>query len=313
MKALHGITIARCLSVVLMALALGACRDRQGFLPKSGGRTYEVLVVADREGIVARALSTPVEALPQAEPSFDVSTVDSAGFNASLQLARSIVVVSIDPDLYTTTRIHYEKNVYARPQMVAYIGSPSIAVLRRDIGRHGAMLRRLLERFETNATIARMEGHRNTEAEQMVKEMFGVEMKIPMDFTASKRGKDFLWLSNNSPTAMQNIVVYRARPARSVAEFVAQRDSAMGRNIKGETDSMEMTTVAATTRGTKTKERGREVDVYRGLWEMRGDAMGGPFVSHTVGNVTAEAFVFAPGNKKRNYLRQAEAALYTLK
>ena len=46
---------------------------------------------------------------------------------------------------------------------------------------------------------------------------------------------------------------------------------------------------------------------------MKGDCMGGPFVSHTVGDITAEAFLFAPGKKKRNQLRQLEAALYTLK
>ena len=46
--------------------------------------------------------------------------------------------------------------------------------------------------------------------------------------------------------------------------------------------------------------------------------MGGPFVSHSVldyvsGNIiTAEVFVYAAGQKKRNALRQAEALLYTL-
>ena len=57
----------------------------------------------------------------------------------------------------------------------------------------------------------------------------------------------------------------------------------------------------------------------RGLWKIRnGEAMGGPYVSHTRLDqvngrvVTAEAFLYAAGQKKRTALRQAEAILYTL-
>jgi hypothetical protein len=57
----------------------------------------------------------------------------------------------------------------------------------------------------------------------------------------------------------------------------------------------------------------------RGLWRIiDGEAMGGPFVSLTRLDmvrgrvVTAEAFLYASGQKKRNALRQAEAILYTM-
>ena len=58
----------------------------------------------------------------------------------------------------------------------------------------------------------------------------------------------------------------------------------------------------------------------RGLWKiLDGEAMGGPFVSLTRLDqvngrvVTAEAFLYAAGQKKRNALRQIEAILYSLK
>jgi hypothetical protein len=58
----------------------------------------------------------------------------------------------------------------------------------------------------------------------------------------------------------------------------------------------------------------------RGLWKIiDGEAMGGPFVLLTRLDqvngrvVTAETFLFAAGQKKRNALRQSEAILYTLK
>jgi len=56
----------------------------------------------------------------------------------------------------------------------------------------------------------------------------------------------------------------------------------------------------------------------RGLWYMENDMMGGPFVSHARVDrpngrvVVVEGFVYAPEKKKRDMMRQLEAALYTL-
>ena len=41
--------------------------------------------------------------------------------------------------------------------------------------------------------------------------------------------------------------------------------------------------------------------------------MGGPFASVTRQGVTVEAFVYAPGGKKRNLMRQLDAVLYSLR
>ena len=52
---------------------------------------------------------------------------------------------------------------------------------------------------------------------------------------------------------------------------------------------------------------------------FNGGSMGGPFYSHTRVDeinqrvITVEGFVFAPGTKKRNHIRQLEAAVYTVK
>jgi len=55
----------------------------------------------------------------------------------------------------------------------------------------------------------------------------------------------------------------------------------------------------------------------RGLWQMVGTEMGGPFVSlwRQVGDsvLGVTAFVYAPGKSKRNLMRRLEASLYTLK
>jgi hypothetical protein len=105
---------------------------------------------------------------------------------------------------------------------------------------------------------------------------------------------------------MQNICIFRGDNI----------DSMLHANIKGETDDAFMR--IADNRMTTTKEKEGERLIRRGTWEMEGDAMGGPFVSHTLidksgkPTVTALAFVYAPEMKKRNLMRQVEASLYTL-
>ena len=100
---------------------------------------------------------------------------------------------------------------------------------------------------------------------------------------------------------------------------MAARDSVMMRGIPGERTGMYMRTVPGSVRCGLAKEKGRTLMISRGLWEMRGDAMGGPFVAHSMVDsargrvVVAEAFVYAPESRKRNLIRQSEAALYTLR
>ena len=55
----------------------------------------------------------------------------------------------------------------------------------------------------------------------------------------------------------------------------------------------------------------------RGMWNVVGDFMAGPFLAYTVVDevhgrlITVEGYIYAPGKNKRDYLRQLEAILYT--
>ena len=298
-------------ALLLLLFALVSCRNG-GLLPRSGGQLYEVLLVGDTAGMVRSVLSADVE-----------------GF------------VDINAEAYTRPSIRSERNVWAQPQTVVHIGAPSAMALRNSIDSVGRRLRFLLNRSEMKKQLSILRHERNFKAEKLAMKMFGIELWIPADMIASKQGKDFLWLSNNSATMMQNIVVYRdwspvnasdakanhiGRDVKTVGfidsesrYFIGARDYMLGRNILGETDSMHMATVPESV---LTDGRG----FYRGLWMMTGDAMGGPFVSRAFllqqsgrqGNlvcrhIVVEGFVFAPGKTKRNAIRRLEAVLNTMR
>ena len=297
-------------ALFLCLLLFVACDNRGGsLLPPSGGKLFETLLVGDSDDIVRNALQTDMPGLPQSEPQWDVSSIDSSAFGASLKVTRNIVVVRTSPALYSTVRIRYERNVWAGPQLVVTLTAPTFRMINDSIHRVAPTLLRLLNRAEMGKTLTLLRTQRNVKMESVVDSLFHIKMWIPLDMTASRVGKDFLWLSNNSPTVMNNIVIYRT-PLN--ASFIACRDSALGRNIKGETDRMHMATVAETV---KQNDKG---SFFRGLWEMEGDNMGGSFVSRRVkardgkSMLTIEGFVFAPGKNKRNAVRQLEASLLSV-
>lgn len=309
------------LLLMVTVAMLFSCKDgAKSMLPKSGGRPYEVLVVAaDRtcKAVMDSLLTQDAPGLPQSEPMFDVSMIDSAWFNQTAKMARSIVVVTVDPLRFTSTRIRYEKNVWAKPQMIVYVNTPSVKALKHDIKKNGDMLTDLLTRAEMNVALSMLGKGGNHKAEKYIEKKFGVSMKIPSDMKSEKRGHDFLWLSDNVASGMRNICVYTYKGNKlDATSFLTARDSIMKTNIPGERPEMYMQTSVESVTAELKKEKGRTMMVCHGLWEMHADAMGGPFVSvSTIDSarnriIVTEAFIYAPEMKKRNLIRQTEAVLY---
>ena len=305
---------ARLLAATATLLAATAC-GQQSLMPKSGGRPYEVVVVDDYSGTVRKALQLPVEGLPQEEPQFDVSAISSDQYNLTAQTSRSIVVTAID-EKKERISIRYERDALAKPQLIIYLTAHSEKQLMDNAPQWGRQIRTLLNNHETAIATAHLHDNHNAEAEKRIKEMFGVSMLVPADMTASKRGDNFLWIATNGIEGMRSICLYTIPRGH---DFADMRDSVMKRNLPGETDNMYMQTRREGLKNEKTATAEGQPTVWRGLWEMENDAMGGPFVAHVVGLpekeslLVAEAFVYAPETTKRNKLKLTEAALHTLK
>ena len=156
-----------------------------------------------------------------------------------------------------------------------------------------------------------------------LKKVLGCDMLIPPDIAKMKIGKDFIWASNDGLQTVQNIVVYAypysTQKVFDKHSFIALRDTFMGRNIPGYNPGSVMQTNPECVDVRNYTQNGQFIQEARGLWEMSGDAMGGPFVSQSrvdsVNNrvIVTEAFVYAPSKMKRSMIRRLEASLYTLR
>ena len=301
------------LSIILLALTaltLASCDESTG-KPASSNRPYQVLLVGDRDGILYHELTAPVKGLPQPEPHFDVTSADDIrGTSAPWQkLTRSIVAVVIDKRA-KDTHMALQRDVYAKPQLILTITAPSVASLRRYVADRRGSICRILDAFELGCQKHALKTHHNEDFDKKIHLMFGIDMLIPVEMQSSKEGKDFLWLSNNQNEGLQNICVYRVKD--NGRSFLQVRDSVMKANIPGEKDGMYMETTAVC------KDNAyKGTAFYRGIWDMKGDAMGGPFIAIELRQASfiiyIEGFVYAPEDKKRNKVRELEAVLYTAK
>ena len=314
---------------IMMAVVVTACKDGHLAAPQASGRPYEVLVIIDKETWEAPAgralfnvLDTDIPGLPQPERSFHISQVDPKDLNRTLSIFRNIIEVNIDPTQFTQTRMKFVRNVYAEDQVILHINSPSPESFAQHVAEHGQDIIDFFTKTEINRLCKSLERKYSKLTYDLAKEIFGCELRAPEELKNFKRGKDFFWTTNNTATGMVSLIMY-SYPYEGPETFnkryiLHKRDSVMRINMPGSDPDMFVQTDTAFTAVRPIVVHHRYAMEARGLWYMRNDAMGGPFVSHsrvdTEHNrvVVIEGFVFAPEKMKRGLMRRMEGALYML-
>ena len=129
------------------------CKGDNPLQPKSGGRPYEVLLVDDDQGVVRSQLTVDMVGLPQPEPWFDVVLTDSAGYQSNGKTMRNVVKVDVSPGAVERTVLRYERNVFAAPQIIVHVVTPSLQALHNEMPQLGGRLRTLLNNAERRKQI----------------------------------------------------------------------------------------------------------------------------------------------------------------
>ena len=259
-------------------------------------------------------------ALPQPEPLCRLIQVKKSKIHGSYLLVRTRIVVNIPAAEFS---VRLSRNENASPQTVIRISARSPQQLREKLNPE--KLRQLVDETELEhlaSIISTNPSKQNREMQQLVKKNFGISMNIPAEMQASKKAKNFIWISNNASSGMKNLILMKVKSKERRAEKVKseerrvknsdafspqekqQIDSMLRTNMPGETDSMYMMIPVLS---------------ERGLWEMKGDAMGGPYVMQRIRRGKTEdeiiiiGFVYAPEMKKKILIKQLEAAISTIK
>lgn len=304
------------LTSCFLLLFLASCTlggGRNGKLPKSTGQPYEVVLEGDTDSIVTKILTEEVPALPQPEPLCRLIQVKKGKTHGSYLLVRTRIVVNIPAEEFS---VGMSRNENASPQTIIRISARSPQQLKEKLNPE--KLRQLVDEAELEhlaSIISTNPSKQNREMQQLVKKNFGISMNTPAEMQASKKAKNFIWISNNASSGMKNLILMKMKEVKSEeqrmknsdalsAQEKQQIDSMLRTNMPGETDSMYMVI---------------PVLAKRGLWEMKGDAMGGPYVMQRIrrgktgDEIIIIGFVYAPEMKKKILIKQLEAAISTIK
>lgn len=296
----------------------------------SQGSPYELIVVANQpqwEGelgdTLRSVLTAPIPYLQQTEPLFDVLRVTNQGYDNIITRHRNILINNINPEFKeTSASVEYDLN--ASPQVVVTISGPTEQDITKYVSDNREQIVQVLENAERDRDVVYGQKFSVVNLDKLIKDKFGFEMKIPMGYTLRNEGEDFLWISYEYPTASQGLLIYKypaVDGARSLAldQLVAARNKYAAK-IPGPSEGSYMTTFMDYTPDYRTyRLDGRLWAEMHGLWDVKGDYMGGPFVSYSTVDtatgevVTIDCYVFSPKLPKRNFVRGVEHLIHNVK
>jgi len=292
---------------------------------KAQSAPYELLLVTNKEWLKTEAgvalmdvIKAPIEGLPQVEESFKVTTINESAFTSTFKVYGNIVFAQVGSK-FKEPEMRIAKDEYCSPQIIIFLSAPDDQSFMALVEARKQQIMDLLNEHELKRECSFLKNRYSGAVMRQAQKQFGVSVKAPEDIDDVKVGRDFFWSSASKQEFRTNVCMYTL-PLKdlSLDEFVASRDSVMKINIPGEREDQWMETDPRTVTNRLIDVEGRSVMEVRGLWDMRNDAMGGPFVSYIQVDtlnarlLVAEGFVFAPEEKKRPIIRQLEAALRTI-
>lgn len=324
------------IAAVLISLTLfSSCfnEDKEIKKARSVGGTSEILLVTQNDeqwnGAMGQAVRDFFEqeqyGLPQPEKNFKVSHINADALNDMFKKHRNLIIAKIDKDRENPL-IETQENWTSEPQYVIRITAPSQESWVKIFESQKEGLKLI---FDKNERARFSDFFRPTTDYKIVnklKEQFGISMNIPEGYFIGIDQDDFMWIRKETDDMSMAFMIYEL-PYKDTADLnpdniIRVRDSIVKKYIPGPIDGSYMTTdkefLTPVFKTLPDFQAGYAVET-RGLWNVVGDFMAGPFVSYSIVNpestkiITAEGWVYYPNKEKRDLLRQQESILYSMK
>ncbi len=319
--------------ILLLAMLAVACTTDGPRKPAASGKSGEMLVVMNKtrwEGnageIIKDAFMSYIPMLPQAEPHFNLFHIEPSNFTKLFETHRNIFVVEFDPSL-ERGRIEAKRDPWAYPQMVINVKVPNEEVLLRIMDNNDASFINYYLKTERERLINAYGRMINHQARNVVRNNLGLDITVPEGYFVAKQEDNFVWLRQTGTReelelgVLITVMPYKHPDTDFNHQIIRERrDSITRMHIPGTFPNTYMITYP------DIPHMFDEInfnEIYaveaRGLWRIKNDYMGGPFVNITFVDeknsrlINLDGFVYAPKFDKRDYLRQVEALMYSVK
>jgi len=310
--------------ILIAALVFVSCTDDTKVVLASSGNLNEISIVAEDqlwEGSVGKALknvlSKPIYGLPQQEPLFRLRQIPPRVFSGFVTKSRTIII--IENNKQKNTRLLLNK--YASPQTVIVVSGMTSREIIEEFKKNSKEIIKRIKETEIKEKQRRIRKALNSS--QVLDSIFNIKLNYPSIYRVAVADRNFVWLRKDTKSGSVNLSVFQTPLTANklnAETIITIRDSVSKQKIPGPTKETYMSTemqyksVLASTKISKYK--GQEL---RGLWEVKKQFMGGPFINFSVVDsinnriLFFDGFVYSPGTEKANYVFEIEAIIKSLK
>jgi hypothetical protein len=318
--------------IVLFILVLStiySCNESKGekYLPKSVGAINSLSVIIDNDlwkgeigDEIRKYFAAPVDGLPWDEPQFSIHQMPPVVFSDFVRNSRNIIIIEKD----ITSKSGIKNDVYSRPQKIGYFSGENEEEIIHLIQKNAPAMVAEMKQQELAEKQKRIK--RSLNKETALKEKLGVSLTMPSVYKIAKEEDNFFWIDREILKGSMNILVYEmplhsiSNDSTQIESIIKMRDSIGKKYIPGPIEGSYMSTEKAYAPYLFEAEiAGRPALEVKGMWDVTGYFMAGPFINYIVEDpekdrlIVAEGFTFAPSTNKRDYMFELEAILKTLK
>ena len=304
----------------VLVFTLSCSESQQGLLPSSNGNINNVSVVINEElwdgkvgEVIRENFGRPIYGLPQIEPVFSLSHIPSRIFTGFATKSRTILKI----DISETEGVFNFKNSYATPQRIIQITGKTPENLISTINKNLNSIFSTLYFSEIQEKQRRIAKSLNLTKE--IKNSTGIALRFPSAYRIAKVDSGFVWIRRDIETGSVNLFIARFKDKRE-RTIIQIRDSISRRYIPGPTENTFMSTDLIYTPNTQDINIGsKQALETRGLWEIEGQFMAGPFLNYLIKSdleeneyIMLDGFVYSPGSNKREHMFELEAIIRSL-
>ena len=299
--------------------ALSCSDNQQKLLPASSGNINNISVVTSDElwegavgEVIRENFGRPIYGLPQIEPIFSLSHIPSKVFSGFATKSRTILKI----DVSENEGVFNFKNTYASPQRIIQITANSPDKIIEIINENLNSIYSTMYFNEIQEKQRRIS--KNLNKTQTIKNNTGVSLRFPSAYRVAKADTNFVWIRRDIETGSVNLFIHR-QTNQTEQSIIEKRDSISKIYIPGPVENTHMSTDLIYTPNTQEINVGeKQVFETRGLWEIEGQFMAGPFLNFQIklGDddfIMLDGFVYSPGSTKREYIFELEAIMRSLK
>ena len=307
------------ITLFFLIIALSCSDNQQKLLPSSSGNINNISVVTNDElwegavgEVIRENFGRPIYGLPQIEPIFSLSHIPSKVFSGFATKSRTILKI----DVSENEGVFNFKNTYASPQRIIQIKANSPDKIIEIINENLNSIYSTMYFNEIQEKQRRIS--KNLNKTEAIKNNTGVSLKFPSAYRVAKADTNFVWIRRDIETGSVNLFIHR-QTNLTEQSIIEKRDSISKIYIPGPVENTHMSTDLIYTPNTREiNVGGKQVYETRGLWEIEGQFMAGPFLNFQIklGDddfIMLDGFVYSPGSTKREYIFELEAIMRSLK